>query len=128
MIRSGSHVLHRHLVDVPPTAVRGDGIWIVDGAGRRFLDASSGAAVSCLGHSDADVVAAVKEQLDALPFAHSGFFTTGPAEAVAARLSALSGLDQVYFCSGGSEAIEAAIKIARQYFVDRGEPQRRHIV
>jgi adenosylmethionine-8-amino-7-oxononanoate aminotransferase len=123
-----THVLHRQLASVPPVAVGGEGVWIVDGEGRRYLDGSSGAAVSCLGHSDGNVIAAIKAQLDTLPFAHTGFFTTTAAEEAADRLAALSGLDQVYFCAGGSEAIEAGIKIARQYFVDRGEPQRRRIV
>jgi adenosylmethionine-8-amino-7-oxononanoate aminotransferase len=130
MMGPPSHVLHRQLSTIPPVAVRGEGCWLVDQTGGRYLDASSGAAVSCLGHNDPDVIAAVKAQLDELPFAHTGFFTTGVAEEVASRLAELSApdLDQIYFCTGGSEAVEAALKIARQYFVDSGQPQRQRII
>lgn len=104
----------------------GDGAYIIDSDGRRYLDASGGAAVSCLGHSDPEVVAAIKAQLDALPFAHTGFFTTQAMEELADRLvaAAPSDLDKVYFVSGGSEAMEASLKLARQYWLDRGEPGR----
>jgi len=86
--------------------------------------------VSCLGHGDADVIAAVQKQVAALAFAHTGFLTSDPAEALAALLAqhAPSTLDKVYFVSGGSEATEAALKLARQYFVEVGQPQRRHLI
>jgi adenosylmethionine-8-amino-7-oxononanoate aminotransferase len=113
-----------------PIAVSGSGIEIVDADGKRYLDASGGAAVSCLGHGHPDVLAAMRRQLDALAYAHTAFFTTEAAERLADRLieDAPAGLDHVYLVSGGSEAIEAALKMARQFFVEIGEPQRRHVV
>jgi len=121
-----THVFHRQLASPLPVAVSGDGAYIIDSDGRRYLDASGGAAVSCLGHSDREVVAAIKAQLDTLPFAHTGFFTTEAMEELADRLvaSAPGDLDKVYFVSGGSEAVEAALKLSRQYWLDRGEPGR----
>ena len=108
----------------------GDGCYLIDSAGKRYFDGSGGAAVSCLGHGDAEIVAAVQEQVEKLEFAHTGFFTSEPAEALADLLieNAPGELDRVYFVSGGSEATEAAIKLARQYFVEIGEPQRRHLI
>src|SRR5580704_10902631 len=125
-----THILHRSANAVYPVAVSGSGLEIVDAQGRRYLDASGGAAVSCVGHGHPDVVAALHRQLDALAYAHTGFFTTEIAERLADRLieDAPSGLDHVYLVSGGSEAIEAALKMARQYFVEKGETQRRHII
>jgi len=115
---------------VPPTAVRGQGCYIFDANGKRYLDGSGGAAVSCLGHSDADVSAAIKDQLDNIAFAHTGFFTSEPAEALADLLAAQApgDLNRVYFVSGGSEAVEAAIKLARQYFLETGAPERSRII
>ena len=103
---------------------------IRDGEGKEYIDASSGAAVSCLGHSHPEVLAAMRDQLDQLAYAHTSFFTTTVAEELARDLVARApaGIGQVFFVSGGSEAIEAALKLARQYFVERGEPQRRHII
>ena len=113
-----------------PVAVSGSGVEIVDAEGRRYLDASGGAAVSCLGHGHPDVIAAMRRQLDALAYAHTGFFTTEIAERLADRLieDAPPGLSHVYLVSGGSEAIEAALKMARQYFVEIGQPQRAHVI
>ena len=125
-----SHVFYRQAKAKPPVAVRGEGVYITDSEGKRYLDASGGAAVSCLGHSHPRVLQAIRDQIDAIPFAHTGFFTSAPAEALADKLiaSAPGDLDQVYFVSGGSEAVEAALKIARQYFLEIGQPQRRHII
>ena len=125
-----THILHRTIHVTLPTAVRGQGIELFDAAGKSYIDASGGAAVSCLGHGHPDVIKALHEQLDRLAYAHTGFFTTEVAEALADRLveDAPDGLDHVYLVSGGSEAIEAALKMARQYFVEKGEPQRRHII
>jgi adenosylmethionine-8-amino-7-oxononanoate aminotransferase len=125
-----THILHRSPNAVMPVAVSGSGVEIVDADGRRYLDASGGAAVSCLGHGHPDVLAAMRRQLDALAYAHTGFFTTEVAERLADRLieDAPPGLSHVYLVSGGSEAIEAALKMARQYFVEMGEPQRRHVI
>jgi adenosylmethionine-8-amino-7-oxononanoate aminotransferase len=113
-----------------PVAVSGSGIEIVDADGKRYLDASGGAAVSCLGHGHPDVLAAMHKQIDALAYSHTAFFTTEAAERLADRLieDAPAGLNHVYLVSGGSEAIEAALKMARQYFVEVGEPQRRHVI
>ena len=125
-----THILHRSANTVMPAAVSGFGLEIVDAEGRRYLDASGGAAVSCLGHGHPDVIAALHKQLDALAYAHTAFFTTDVAERLADRLieDAPAGVDHVYLVSGGSEAIEAALKMARQYFVETGEPQRSLIV
>lgn len=127
---SQTHVLHRSLRHTPAVAVRGQGVWIHDSAGRAYLDGSGGAAVSCLGHNHPDVQAAMHAQLDALAYAHTSFFTTEVAEQLAARLvaDAPAGTSHAYFVSGGSEAVEAALKMARQYFVEIGQPQRRHII
>jgi adenosylmethionine-8-amino-7-oxononanoate aminotransferase len=125
-----THILHRNANIKMPIAVSGSGIEIVDADGRRYLDASGGAAVSCLGHGHPDVLAAMNKQLDALAYAHTSFFTTEAAERLADRLieDAPPGLSHVYLVSGGSEAIEAALKMARQYFVEIGEPERRHVI
>jgi len=125
-----SHVFHRNARAVPPTAARGDGCYILDAEGRRYLDASGGAAVSCLGHSHPRVIQAIKDQLDRIAFAHTGFFTSEPAEALADFLVAHAPgrLDRVNFVSGGSEAVEAGLKLARQYFLERGEPNRRRFI
>jgi adenosylmethionine-8-amino-7-oxononanoate aminotransferase len=113
-----------------PVAVSGSGVEIIDADGRRYLDASGGAAVSCLGHGHPDALAAMRRQLDTIAYAHTGFFTTEAAERLADRLieDAPPGLSHVYLVSGGSEAIEAALKMARQYFVEIGQPQRRHVI
>ena len=125
-----SRVFHRDPRTAYPVAVGGEGAYLIDRDGKRYLDASGGAAVSCLGHSDGAVVEAIQRQLAKLPFAHTSFFTNEPMEALAEALvtRAPKPLDKVYFVSGGSEAIEAALKLARQYFVEKGEPQRRHVI
>ncbi|MDE4174368.1 aspartate aminotransferase family protein [Phaeobacter sp. PT47_59] len=125
-----SHVFPRHTKAKLPTAVGGEGCYLIDSTGKRYFDGSGGAAVSCLGHSDAAVIAAVQEQVGKLAFAHTGFMTSEPAEALADLLiaNAPGDLDRVYFVSGGSEATESAIKLARQYFLEKGEPERRHLI
>jgi adenosylmethionine-8-amino-7-oxononanoate aminotransferase len=125
-----TRVFHRNPRDAYPVAVRGEGAYLIDRGGKRYLDASGGAAVSCLGHSDAAVVRAIQDQLARLPFAHTSFFTNEPMEALADALIARAPapLEKVYFVSGGSEAIEAALKLARQYFVEKGESQRRYVI
>src|SRR5215472_12778908 len=125
-----TRVLHRQIGQIYPVAASGSGVTIRDSAGRVYIDASGGAAVSCLGHSHPDVLAAMHEQLDRLEYAHTSFFTTQAAEELADDLVAHApdGLDHVFYVSGGSEAIEAALKLARQYFVERGEPNRRHVI
>ncbi|HGG05259.1 MAG TPA: aspartate aminotransferase family protein [Aliiroseovarius sp.] len=124
-----NHVFHRNPNVALAQVTRGHGCFLHDTDGKRYFDAGD-AAVSCLGHSDAHVTDAIKAQLDQVAFAHSGFLTSGPAEALADKLVALApeGIERVYQVSGGSEAIEAAIKLARQYFVEKGQPQRGHII
>ncbi|OCP18756.1 MULTISPECIES: aspartate aminotransferase family protein [unclassified Ensifer] len=125
-----TRILHRAIHSQIPVAVGGKGVELFDAEGRAYIDASGGAAVSCLGHGHPAVIAALHEQLDRLAYAHTGFFTSQAAEAVADLLieDAPEGLSHVYLISGGSEAVEAALKMARQYFVEKGEPQRRHII
>src|SRR4051812_41729723 len=125
-----STVFHRSPKQSLPIAVAGDGIEIIDSTGKRYIDASGGAAVSCLGHSNQRVIDAIKRQAQQLPYAHTSFFTTQPAEELADRLVAAApqGLEHVYFVSGGSGAIEAALKLARPYFVEKGEPGPRHFI
>lgn len=125
-----SHVFPRHCHAVLPTAIGGEGCYLIDADGKRYFDGSGGAAVSCLGHSNARVREAIKAQVDQLAFAHTGFFTSDPAEKLADLLiaNAPGDLDRVYFVSGGSEAVESAIKLGRQYHVENGEPQRRHLI
>src|SRR6185503_16337732 len=121
-----TRVLHRAIAHNYPVAVSGSGIHIRDAAGKDYIDASGGAAVSCLGHGHPDVLAAMHTQLDKLAYAHTSFFTTQAAEDLGVDLveHAPQGTSHVYFVSGGSEAVEAALKMARQYFVEIGEPER----
>ena len=124
--RPDSKVLHRHAHSRLPFAVAGEGPYVIDREGKRYLDACGGAAVSGLGHSDQDVISAIQRQSAQMPFAHTAFFTNEPMEALADAMvaGAPDGLDRVYFTSGGSEAVEAALKMARQFFVEIGEPDR----
>jgi adenosylmethionine-8-amino-7-oxononanoate aminotransferase len=125
-----SNIIHRNLRVTPPVAVRGEGIYLFDKSGKKYLDASGGAAVSCVGHSHPDVLAAMHAQIDQLAYAHTGFFTTDVSETLAELLvkTAPEGLNNVYFVSGGSEAMEASLKLARQYFVEIGQPQRTRFI
>ena len=125
-----SHIFARHCKSTPPVAVGGEGCYLIDASGKRYLDGSGGAAVSCLGHGDPAITEAIKRQLDTLAFAHTGFFTSEPAEALADLLieHAPGDLSRVYLVSGGSEATEAAIKLARQYWVEKGHPERTRLI
>jgi len=125
-----THILHRQIHHSYPFAVGGKGVEMIDRDGRRYIDASGGAAVSCLGHQHPEVLAAMHVQLDKLAYAHTSFFTSEAAEALADELIAHApdGRGHVYFVSGGSEGIETALKMARQYFVERGEPERHHFI
>ena len=125
-----THLMHRQLRTTPPLAVGGRGVCLFDAEGRSYLDASGGAAVSCLGHGHPDVLAAMHAQIDKLAYAHTSFFTTEVAEQLGDELlqHAPAGMAQAYLVSGGSEAVEAALKLARQYFVEIGQPQRRHFI
>ncbi len=112
-----------------PRAARGEGAYLYDENGKQYLDGSGGAAVTCLGHGHPDVIAAIKAQADRLAYAHTAFFTNEPQEQLAARLAERFGEDgaRVYFLSGGSEANETAIKLARQYWLAQGKDSK-HIV
>ena len=125
-----THVFHRNPKQTLPIAVGGKGIELFDQSGKRYIDASGGAAVSCLGHGHPVVIEAIKQQLDTIAYAHTSFFTTEAAENLADMLAqkAPGDLNHVYFVSGGSEAVEAALKLARQYFVEVGQPSRRHFI
>jgi len=125
-----THILHRQIRHTLPVAVSAQGMHITDSQGREYIDASGGAAVSCLGHGHPDVLAAMHAQSDRLAYAHTSFFTTEVAEQLAEQLvrTAPDGISHAYFVSGGSEGVEAALKMARQYFVEIGQPQRRHFI
>ncbi|OUR66689.1 aspartate aminotransferase family protein, partial [Marinomonas sp. 42_23_T18] len=125
-----NHIFQRHCHANLPVAARGEGVYIFDQMGKSYLDASGGAAVSCLGHSHPAVRAALHEQIDQLAYAHSGFFTTEVAQTLADKLVAAApgNLEHVYFVSGGSEAVESALKLARQFFVEKGELQRSRFI
>lgn len=120
-----TRVLHRSGA-IPPVAVRGEGIYLYTEDGSRIIDASGGAAVACLGHGDRRVAEAIGRQAAAMAYAHTGTFSNQPAEDLADILlhDEPGGLSRTWFCSSGSEGNEAAIKLARQYFLEIGQPQR----
>src|SRR3954463_389418 len=130
MVARTSRVLHRSLRETPPKAIGGEGLYLFAEDGRRIIDASGGAAVSCLGHQHPRVIAAITKQASTLAYAHTAFFSSEPAEALAERLVGHEpgGLAYAYFVSGGVGGGEASIKLARQYFIERGEPQRQHFI
>lgn len=121
-----SHIIHRSLRSTPAVAARAQGAYIFDAQGKQYLDACGGAAVSCLGHAHPDVLAAMHRQIDQLAYAHTSFFTSDTVEQLAEQLTrtAPGDLNYAYFVSGGSEAVETALKLARQYFVEIGQPSR----
>jgi adenosylmethionine-8-amino-7-oxononanoate aminotransferase len=125
-----SRIIHRSLRGTLPEAVSGQGVTLTDREGKTYLDASGGAAVSCLGHGHPEVIAAMHAQIDKIAYAHTSFFTTEVAEELAETLVAKApqGIGHVYLVSGGSEAVEAALKMARQYFVEIGQPERTHFI
>src|SRR4051794_27086093 len=127
---SAGHVFHRSTSARPPVAVRGEGIFLIDADGRRYIDACGGAAVSCLGHGHPEVVAAITEQTARLEYVHTGFFTSESAEELATLIDDMSpgALDRVWYTSSGSEAIEAALKLARQYHLERGDTGRNRLI
>ena len=124
-----SNVFYRNPNSKYPVALRGDGVYVYDSAGKQYLDGSGGAAVSCLGHGHPVVIEAIKAQVDQLAYAHTAFFTNEPQEQLASKLADRfpePGV-RVYFLSGGSEASETAIKLARQYWLSQGRNDK-HIV
>src|SRR4051812_34481022 len=127
---AAGHVFHRSTASHPLVAVGGEGIFLIDADGRRYIDACGGAAVSCLGHGHPEVVAAIADQTARLEYVHTGFFTSEAAEELATVIADASpeALDRVWYTSSGSEAIEAALKLARQYHLERGDTGRTHLI
>jgi len=125
-----THILHRTPLSPPALTLRGRGSFLFDAAGRRYYDGSGGAAVSCLGHGHPEVIDAIAQQLGRVEYAHTSFFSSEPAEELAALLAEQSptGLAHVYYAGSGSEAVETALKMARQYHVERGQPGRHRII
>lgn len=123
-------VFHRSTKACPPIAEGGEGCYLIDAQGKRYLDGSGGAAVSCLGHNHREVIAAIQNQAAKLSYAHSSFFTSQPTEELAAFLVKKSQphFSNVYFVSGGSEAVEAAIKMACQFYVESGKPSKHRVI
>jgi adenosylmethionine-8-amino-7-oxononanoate aminotransferase len=120
-----TYAIHRNLLQRPANAVRGDGVYVIDADGNRYLDGCGGAAVSCLGHNNPNVIDAIRSQAEALPYAHTSFFSSDAMEMLAEKLvTSAPGMGKVLLLSGGSEAIEAALKLSRQYFVEIGETDR----
>lgn len=124
------HVFHRSTSSKPPLAVRGEGAFLIDADGRRYLDACGGAAVSCLGHGQPEIIAAIAKQAASLEYVHTGFFTSEAAEELASLMAEMSPgpLDRVWFTGSGSEAIEAALKLARQFHLERGDSGRSRVI
>ena len=125
-----SRVLHRTVSFQPDVAVRGAGLLLTLKDGRQIVDASGGAAVACLGHGNSRVARAIGTQAGKMAYAHTGFFTSEPAEALADLLleDQPGGLSHAFFVSSGSEAMESALKLARQHFIERGEPERTRFI
>lgn len=125
-----SNLVHRNLNIAPPIAISGQGIWLREASGHEVMDGSGGAAVACLGHGHPHVLGAMRAQLEKLTYAHTALFSCESAERLADMLvgHAPGGLTHAYFVSSGSEGMEAALKLSRQYFVEKGEPQRRHYI
>ena len=120
-----SRVLHRSGA-IPPVAVRGEGIYLHTAGGRAIIDASGGAAVAAIGHGNRRVAEAIAHQAATMAYAHTGTFSNQPAEDLAEILVGHEpgGLTRAWFCSSGSEGNEAALKLARQYFLEIGQPSR----
>ncbi|MEW6488876.1 MAG: aspartate aminotransferase family protein [Thermodesulfobacteriota bacterium] len=126
-----SHVFYRSPAKTYPVAVRAEGAWIWDATGKRYLDGSGGACVVTIGHGVPEVRQAALAQMDAISFAHGSQFTTRTCEELAERVAALSPdpeLDRVYLVSGGSEAVETAVKLSRQYWREAGRPDRYKVI
>lgn len=125
----GAAVFRRHLNGpLWPEAVSGDGVYVVDRAGRRYLDGSSGTGISCLGHSNAYVKDAMHRQIDRIAFAHTTFFTNEPMEKLADNLTANLPGSSVWFTTSGAEGVDASLKLTLQYFSEIGQAERRWII
>jgi adenosylmethionine-8-amino-7-oxononanoate aminotransferase len=130
--RAASTVLRRSLIAEFPSAVRGEGVYVWDSTGKRYLDFSGSAAVNFIGHGVPEIVTAMREQASQLEFVHTSQFTTPIAEAYAAELLAFAGPHfeggAVYFTCGGSESVESALKLARQYQLEIGESRCHRVI
>lgn len=124
------NVFYRSLTRPLPLAVRGEGCWLYDATGRKWLDAVGGAFVASLGHGNARVARAIGEQSGTLGYVNGTQFTHEPVERLAAELASLApgDLSHVYFLGSGSEAVEAALKLARQYWVESGRPEKNKVL
>ncbi len=125
-----SHVFYRKLTRDFPRIVRGEGCYLYDEGGTRYLDACGGAFVVNLGHANSEIAEAIGRQARQFGYLSGTAFTHEPVEQLAAELAVtLPGdLDKLYFLSSGSEAVEAALKLARQYWVERGLPHKHRII
>jgi len=124
------HVFYRNLGKFYPTVSHGEGMYLFDTDGNRYIDGSGGAAVVSIGHGVGEITQAMIRQAEKVSFSHGSQFTSEAAVAFADRIVSLApeGLNKVYFLSGGSEAIETAVKMARQYQVDRGKPEKYKVI
>ena len=125
-----SNVIHRNLSNSLPTVSHGEGVFVYDDQNKSYLDASGGAAVCCLGHSHPAPIEAINNQINKLPYIHSGYFTSDVLEELAEKLASLApgNINHAMFLSGGSETVESALKLARQYFVETGQMKRKHFI
>ena len=125
-----SHVFYRKMHRKLPRIVKGEGAWLIDSSGKRYLDASGGAMVADVGHGVAEIADAIAAQARAIAYVNGTLFSNEPVERLAALLAAKTPSDgyKAYFLSSGSEAVEAALKLARQYHVERGDDARRIII
>ena len=125
-----SSVIHRNLSNSLPTVSHGEGVFVYDDQNKSYLDASGGAAVCCLGHSHPAPIEAIHNQINKLPYIHSGYFTSDVMEELAEKLASLApgNINHAMFLSGGSETVESALKLARQYFVETGQTKRKHFI
>ena len=125
-----SHVFYRKLGHEYPKIVRGEGCWLIDDRGKRYLDAVGGAYVANLGHSNPEIAEAIARQARQFGYLSGTMFTHGPVEELAAEIAeTLPGdLSKLYFLCSGSEAVEAALKLARQYWFERGRPSKNRII
>lgn len=132
MTRLGTgHVFPRSLKGEFPLAVRSEGLYIYDEKGNRYIDGCSGALISSIGHGVPEVIGAIEKQLQEMTFAHPSRWRNRPTEEAAREIAEITpgDLDWVWFVSGGSEAVESAVKLARQYFLERdGSASQKHLI
>src|SRR4030043_690935 len=130
MDKMNDHIFYRNLKKFYPTVDHGEGIYIYDTQGKQYIDGSGGAAVVGIGHRVKEITEAMIRQAERISFSHGSHFTSQATIDLASQLVTLSppGLTQVYFLSGGSEGVETAIKMARQYQMERGKHQKYKVI